>query len=74
MVARTKRNFSVQNKTEFLKDLKICRDACIRACTTAPINGTEYKAADRLIGEIDNVAEALTGNRKYFFCDPHSVR
>ena len=64
MGTRTKRIFGNQDKAEFLKQLNNCRDACVKTCTNAPIKGDEYRAADKLIGQIDTVIEVMTGNRK----------
>ncbi|MDF3063151.1 MAG: hypothetical protein K0S06_3260, partial [Microvirga sp.] len=42
-----------------------CRRACIAASSAAPIGGPIYRAANRLMEEIDLVAEVLTGNRRH---------
>ena len=50
--------------------------ACHRACTAssaAPIGGPIYRAANRLMEEIDLVAEVLTGHRRHFWLKPHST-
>nr|WP_294943648.1 hypothetical protein [uncultured Mucilaginibacter sp.] len=73
MATRTKRHFSDLDKKELLTDLKVSRDACIRACTKAPIQGDVYKGASKLVGEIDTMVECLTGDRKHFHEKPHST-
>jgi hypothetical protein len=43
------------------------------ASSVAPIGGPIYWAANRLMEEIDLVAEVLTGNRRHFWLKPHST-
>jgi hypothetical protein len=50
-----------------------CRRACIAASSAAPIGGPIYRAANRLMEEIDLVAEVLTGNRRHLWLKPYST-
>jgi hypothetical protein len=70
---RHKRHFGPNDADALLEAVGACRRACIAASTVAPIGGPIYRAATRLMGEIDLMAEVLTGNRGYFWLKPHST-
>jgi hypothetical protein len=74
MAARTKRYFDDRDKNQLITELRNWRSICVSVCTKAPIHGNAYKAADKLISDIDIAVEALTGNREYFYNKPHSTR
>jgi len=66
MNRRSTRYFSDLDRAEFLNELKDFREACIKVCTKAPIGSDAYRSADKLIEEILNAGEKLTGDRNYF--------
>jgi hypothetical protein len=70
---RHRRHFSANDSTILLAAIGECRRACIGASSKAPIGGPIYRAATRLIEEIDLVAEALTGDRRHFWLKPSST-
>jgi hypothetical protein len=47
-----------------------CRAACIRLMTEAPISSEAYQKAEALRRAVDDLAEALTGNREHFHLPP----
>ena len=61
---------SVQMSAILLAAIGECRRACITASFKAPIGGPIYRAATRLMEEIDLMAEALTGDRIHFWTKP----
>ncbi|OOQ57355.1 hypothetical protein [Mucilaginibacter pedocola] len=73
MAAKTKRYFSDLDKKELLSNLKTSRSACIRACAKAPIQSEVYKGVTKFLGDIDAMAECLTGDRKHLHEKPHST-
>ena len=70
---RHRRHFSANDSAFLLAAIGECRRACITASSKAPIGGPIYRAATRLIEEIDLVAEALTGDRRHFWLKPPST-
>jgi len=56
---RHRRHFSAIDSAFLLAAIGECRRACIVASSKAPIGGPIYRAATRLIEEIDLMAEAL---------------
>jgi hypothetical protein len=58
--------------TELLEAAGECRRIMSRKMAELPINGLEYQAIDRIIHEIDSLADVLTGNREHFWLKPHS--
>jgi hypothetical protein len=68
-----KRHFGPNDAEALLEAVGVCRRACVAASTVAPIGGPIYRAATRLMEEIDLLAEVLTGNRRYFWLKPHST-
>jgi len=66
MSRRSKRYFSEQDKAEFLKELREFREVCINVSTKAPIGSEEYRLADKIIQEMADAGEKLTGDRNYF--------
>jgi hypothetical protein len=52
----------------------LCRTACIRAGTAAPINEPIYRATGKLMTAIDDMAEILTGDRTHFSRQGHTVK
>ena len=70
---RHRRHFSASDSAILLAAIGECRRACITASSKAPIGGPIYRAATRLIEEIDLMAEALTGYRRHFWLKPSST-
>ena len=68
-----RRYFGPNDAGALLEAIAACRRACGAASTVAPIGGPIYRAANRLMEEIDLVAEVLTGNRRHFWLKPHST-
>jgi hypothetical protein len=68
-----KRHFEPHDSDRLLEAIGACRRACVTASRVAPIGGPIYRAADRLMEEIDLVAEVLTGNRQHFWLKPHAT-
>jgi hypothetical protein len=68
-----RRYFGPNDADALLEAIGACRRACIAASTVAPIGGPIYRAANRLMEEIDLGAEVLTGNRRHFWLKPHST-
>ena len=54
------------DRDALLAALGTCRDACVRACTRAPIKSDVYGATGKLMDAIDDVAGVLTGDRTHF--------
>ena len=70
----SRRRYFGPNDADALQEaIGACRRACVAASTVAPIGGPIYRAANRLVEEIDLVAEVLTGNRRHFWLKPHST-
>ena len=67
-----RRYFGPNDADALLEAIGACRRACIAASTVAPIGGPIYRAANRLMEEIDLVAEVLIGNRRHFWLKAHS--
>ena len=69
---RHRRHFSENDSTALLVAIGECRRACVVANSKAPIGGPIYRAASRLMEEIDLVAEVLTGDRTHHLgpCGP----
>src|SRR5215212_12174540 len=70
---RHRRHFSANDSAILLAAVGECRRACITTSSKAPIGGPIYRAATRLIEEIDLMAEALTGDRRHFWLKPSST-
>jgi hypothetical protein len=70
---RHRRHFSENDSDRLLAAIGECRRACIAANTKAPIGGPIYRAASRLMEEIDLVAAVLTGDRRHFWLRPHGT-
>jgi hypothetical protein len=70
---RHRRYFGPNDADALLDAIGACRRACIAASSAAPIGGPIYRAANRLIEEIDLVAEVLTGDRRHFWLKPYST-
>ena len=64
---RHRRHFSANDSAILLAAIGECRRACITASSKSPIGGPIYRAATRLIEEIDLMAEALTGDQRHFW-------
>ena len=73
MTTRTRRYFGEHDKQQLINELGSWRSICVRVCTKAPVNGHVYRLADKLIFDIDNAVEGLTGNREYFRAKAHST-
>ena len=69
---RHRRHFSANDSALLLAAIGECRRACIAGSSKAPV-GPIYRAATRLIEEIDLMAEALTGDRRHFWLKPSST-
>ena len=67
---RHRRHFSENDSAALLVAIGECRRACVVANSKAPIAGPIYRAATRLMQEIDFVAEVLTGDRTHFHLGP----
>ena len=65
MTRRTKRG-SI-DKNAVLRKLREARDGAILVRREAAINSTEYEVAGRLNDAVDDMVEALTGDREYFW-------
>ena len=65
---RHRRHFSANDSA-----ILLARRTCITASSKAPIGGPIYRAATRLIEEIDLMADALTGDRRHFWLKPSST-
>jgi len=70
---RHRRHFGENDSAILLAAIGECRRACIAAISKAPIGGPIYRAATRLIEEIDLMAEALAGDRRRFWLKPSST-
>ena len=68
-----RRYFGPNDADALVKAIGACRRACVAASSVAPIGGPIYRAASRLMEEIDLVAEVLTGDRRHFWLTPHST-
>lgn len=73
MPRRTRRIFTELDRDQLLLEASLFRQACIAACTKAPVGGPEYLAASQAMAAVDDLAEALTGDRTLFWSKPHSV-
>ena len=67
---RHRRHCSENDLAALLAAIGECRRACVVANSKAPIGGPIYRAASRLMEEIDLVAEVLTGDRRHFHLGP----
>jgi hypothetical protein len=63
---RSQRTMNQMTATKLLDAVGDCRRTISRTMAEIPINGPEYKAIDRVIAEIDGLAEVLTGDRSHF--------
>jgi hypothetical protein len=70
---RHPRHFSENDSAALLTAIGECRRACVAANSKAPVAGPIYRAAARLMDEIDLVAEVLTGDRRHFWLRPHGT-
>jgi hypothetical protein len=70
---RHPRHFSENDSSALLAAIGECRRACVAANSKAPVGGPIYRAAARLMDEIDLVAEVLTGDRRHFWLRPHGT-
>ncbi|KAA2235253.1 hypothetical protein [Salinarimonas soli] len=70
-MATRKRIFSELDRKALLRALGDARRACIAAQTAAPISGPEHRAANNVVGAIDDAAEVLTGSREAFWGRAH---
>ncbi len=68
-VRRSSRHFWDSDKRGLIRAIGACRDACIRAISVAPIDSDVYRKTSALIDSMDDVAEVLTGDRKYFYSE-----
>lgn len=73
MVQRTKRREMPADIPALLGELGACRAAMIRVCTTVTPLNPAYRAASRIIDEIDQMAGLLTGDPRHFHLKPHST-
>lgn len=64
MIQRTRRRYV--KKAEVLEKLRIGRNGAIQTCTEAKIDTPEYSAAIAVIDAIDDLTEALIGDRTHF--------
>ena len=69
--SRRRRMFMEDDERRVLQVLRVPRDACIEVNRKAPIYSAVYRSADALIEKIDDVVQALTGDRKHFHLKPH---
>ena len=69
-LVRHKRYFGPNDSKALLEAIGACRTACLTALKTAPIGDPVYRAASRLVDEVDLVAEVLTGHRNWFHLRP----
>ena len=67
------RYFGPNDADALLEAIGACRRACVAASGVAPIGGPIYRTANRLMEEVDLVAEVLTGDRRHFWLKPHST-
>ncbi len=67
MVRRSKRAGFIHPKQE-LEKLRRARDMLVAVCTSYPIQSDAYRRASVAMKAIDDVAEALIGDRQYFLC------
>jgi hypothetical protein len=68
-----RRVFGDLARQQLLDAARAFRSACVAALTAAPIGGADYVAANRALEATDDLAEALTGNRRLFHNQPHSA-
>jgi hypothetical protein len=66
-----KRVLSIATSEAALSAAKACRAAAIQVLTEAPISSPAYHRASELLGAIDALAEALTGDQRLFHTKPH---
>ncbi len=66
-MARRPRIFSELDKRELLDSLRSARHQCTRSLAAAPIYGDEYRAILKLMASLDELAEALTGDREHLW-------
>ena len=70
--ARHKRHFG-PNDADVLLDARYLPPRLRRSKHRGPYGGPVYRAAGRLMEEIDLVAEVLTGNRRHFWLKSRST-
>jgi hypothetical protein len=54
------------SKKEVLEQLGVGRRGALQVCREAKVNSVEYRAAEDVSAAIDDLAEILTGDAKYF--------
>lgn len=68
-----KRSGIISDKALILEGLRDGRDAAIRVTSQAKISSDTYKAAQRVMKAIDDLAKDLTGEGDYFHLKMASV-
>jgi acyl dehydratase len=61
-------------KDEVLEKLSVGRRGAIQVSTEAKIGSDEYRAAQSVTDAIDNLAELLTGDSRYFHIQPATAQ
>lgn len=67
------RVLSIATSEAAIKSAQACRCAAVQVLTEAPIDSPAYRRASELLGAIDALAEALTGQERLFHTKPHSA-
>lgn len=67
------RRSGVINKKRALEQLEVGRAGAIQINREAKINSDEYRKASAMIDAIDDLTEALTGDRTHFHTKPHNT-
>lgn len=70
---RSKRFVLPEQQEAFLAKAGEWRQACLDMRSRAPIGEPFYDAIGKVVEAIDDVAEAVTGDRRHFWTRPHSA-
>lgn len=72
-MARTTRYVAPQEQAAFLAEARAWRLALVRMLARAPIGSPFYRALNGVNDAIDDLAEAVTGDRRALHDKPHSI-
>jgi hypothetical protein len=68
-----RRSPSISDDGRLLESLKAVRAETVRAQAGLVIAGDAYQALDRFRGEVDAIAELVTGSREALWPKPHKA-
>lgn len=69
-----RRVFTDGDRSTFFDAIVKMRQTCVDACRLAPVAGPDYRVASELIQRLDDAVEALTGDRKTLWLQPHATQ